>query len=166
MHTWLFHVIKFSQIAKPTVLRSAGFTSYNLPSCVRGMEHNRAWIRLNLLQLGEQTAPLPCVIKRSAPSALMTVKGGGVWRTTIFNRYYCLHQQKPRMISFKSDNLQKKSKALFLHTGRKKTSESLIELVFRSDFSDHFYIESYEQYEFVSADLRAHDGFLAVWRRL
>ena len=57
---------------------------------------------------------------------------------------------------------RKNPKHYFSTLGEKKTSESLIELVFRSDFSDHFYIESYEQYEFVSADLRAHDGFLAV----
>ena len=57
MHTWLFHVINFQQIPKPAVLEERWFHFIQPPLvCSRDRSiNNSAWIRLNLLQLGEQT---------------------------------------------------------------------------------------------------------------
>ena len=165
MHRWLFHVINSQQIPKPVVLGSAGFTSFNLPLCVGWWHMDGAWISFVDCSWVSKSSQY-CVRKRSAPSVWMTVKGGVIWRTTILIAIIVYINRNQGWYLSKVTTYRKKSKALFLHTGRKKTSESLIELVFRSDFSDHFNIESYEQNESVSADLRAHDGFLAVWRRL
>ena len=169
MHTWLFHVINFQQIPKPAVLGERWFHFIQPPlMCPRDRSiNNSAWIRLHLLQLGEQTQlRCPVWLRGALLQPWWRWKEVGSEEQLFLIAIIVNINRNQGWYLSKVTTYWKNLKHYFSTLGEKKTSESLIELVFRSDFNGQFNIESYGQYEFVSADLRAHDGFLAVWRRL
>ena len=62
-------------------------------------------------------------------------------------------------INFQEWQITGKIQSIISPHWEEKASESLLEQVFRSDFSDDFYIDSYEQCGFFGPGLRAHPRF-------
>ena len=95
IETYILHCATVFRVKSSWYTNSHRVTNATVLSLkVRARHRRRTEHKLGFMDCSWASSRL--VIMRSAPSVLMTVNAGGVWRTTVLNRYYCLQSTETK----------------------------------------------------------------------